>query len=410
MTVAGEHQTQPEPFWRDADRPVTNRYPVARSPGIDSLTGIRGVAALWVFLTHYQAVMAACLHSPTIENSSFLYNGFRGVDLFFVLSGFILMHVHGEDFRQFRWEAFRRFYILRFFRVYPLNAVVLLALVPISFALPDLVDWFRMDRGVPIPYHSKDFSAAGFVQSLSLAQTWTLVKPGEWNGPAWSLSAEVFGYAFFPALAYFLIWRRSAAVCLVGAFASLTVLMILLIAFKHTQDSPTGTFGLIRMIFGFVAGMSMARCYHLWHETTRLGAPVGLASLAFIVATLSVPVANMLVVYGFAGLIFALAYQRGPVNALLSSGPAMALGRISFSFYLVHYVPLKVALWQSQTTFADSSLPVRILLLVSAACACLILAVITYYAVELPLQRHARAILRRNRDVFPATVVSVKTI
>jgi peptidoglycan/LPS O-acetylase OafA/YrhL len=92
----------------------------------------------------------------------------------------------------------------------------------------------------------------------------------------------------------------------------------------------------------------------------------------------------------------------------------MAFGRISFSFYLVHYVLhyvlLKVELWQSQTTFADSSLTVRILLLVSAACACLFLAVITYYAVELPLQRHARAILRRNRDVFPATVVSVKTI
>jgi peptidoglycan/LPS O-acetylase OafA/YrhL len=126
---------------------------------------------------------------------------------------------------------------------------------------------------------AKGFSAAGFVQSLFLAQPWTLIKPGEWNGPAWSLSAQVFGYAFFPVLARFLIWRRSAAVCRVSVFASLTVLMIQLIIFQHTQDSPTGTFGLIRMTFGFVAGMSMSRCCHLWHETTGLGAPVGLASL-----------------------------------------------------------------------------------------------------------------------------------
>src|SRR4051794_24814627 len=76
------------------------------SRSIDSLTGIRGVAALWVFLTHYQAVMAAYLHSPEINDNAFLYNGFRGVDLFFVLSGFILMHVHGEDFRTFREDSF----------------------------------------------------------------------------------------------------------------------------------------------------------------------------------------------------------------------------------------------------------------------------------------------------------------
>ena len=63
-----------------------------------------------MLLTHYQAVMAAYLQEPAIADNSFLYNVFRGVDLFFVLSGFILMHVHKDDFRQLAGKPVRRFY------------------------------------------------------------------------------------------------------------------------------------------------------------------------------------------------------------------------------------------------------------------------------------------------------------
>jgi peptidoglycan/LPS O-acetylase OafA/YrhL len=365
-----------------------------RARGIDSLTGIRGVAAVYVFLTHYQTVMAAYLQSPAIEQNLFLYNGFRGVDLFFVLSGFILMHVHGEEFRSYRAEALSRFYILRFFRVYPLNTAVLLALLPIYFCLPDLVTWFRVDHGVPIPYHSHDFSVAGFVQSLFLAQTWTVLKLGEWNGPAWSLSAEVFGYALFPVLAHFLIRRRSPVGSIGYAVASLGILMLLLAMFGHTQDSPTGSFGLIRMIFGFVAGMAMARCFQLWPEAKSWANALAIASVVVIVATLSVRYINMFVVFGFCGLIFALAYQKGIINTLLSSRPAMFLGRISFSLYMIHYVPLKMSLWLLQTRLADSGLAVRVACLISVAGLCLCLAVATHLFLELRFQRYGRLVLR----------------
>ena len=368
-----------------------------RGRSIASLTGIRGVAAVWVMMTHFQSVMAHYLGAPGIIDNSFLYNGFRGVDLFFVLSGFILMHVHADDFRTFEPDLLRRFYILRFFRVYPLNTVILLALVPMALLLPDLVAWFRFDHGIPIAYHSHDFSAAGFVQSLLLAQTWTVVKLGEWNGPAWSLSAEVFGYTMFPALAYAIVRRTSAIVCVGGAIASLGVLMGLLVAFHHTQDSPTGTFGLIRMIFGFVAGMFLARCFQLAPDAHRLGSGLTIASLAFIVATLSLGSAAMFIVFGFAALILGLAYQRGPVDALLSSRPAMFLGRISFSLYMIHYVPLKVALWLLQdTALGASSLAVRTACLCGVLLLCFGLAIIVHDQLELRFQRLARKVLRRR--------------
>lgn len=349
-------------------------------------------------MTHFQAVMSAYLNAPSINGSSFLYNGFRGVDLFFVLSGFILMHVHGEEFRLYDRDTLQRFYILRFFRVYPLNTALLLALVPMAILLPELVNWFRFDHGIPIPYHSHDFSAAGFVQSLLLAQTWTLLKLGEWNGPAWSLSAEVFGYALFPILANWIVRRNQAVTCVMGAAGSLITLIALLILFHHTQDSPTGTFGLIRMLFGFIAGMFMARCFALLPTAAVTGERVIVASLIFLVAALTIRWANMLVVFGFCGLIFGLAYKKGPVNAVLSSRPIMFLGQISFSLYMIHYIPLKVSLWLLQTTsLSDAGLPIRIGCLVGLLLFCLGLAIVVHDQIELRFQRLARNLLRRMK-------------
>jgi peptidoglycan/LPS O-acetylase OafA/YrhL len=325
-----------------------------------------------------------------------MYNGFRGVDLFFVLSGFILMHVHGSDFRRVTYAETRDFYILRFFRVYPLNTVVLLALLPIGLAMPGLVQWFRYDHGVPIPYHSHDFSLAGFVQSLFLAQTWTVLKLGEWNGPSWTLSAEVFGYALFPLLASLLIRQRSRAACLCLALGSLATLVVLLEAFGHGRDNPTGSFGLIRMLFCFVAGMSLSRCRQLWPTTSSPGTLVTLSSIAVCAATLLSPATCLLIVFGFAGLIFGLAFRQGPVNAIMESRLAMFMGRISFSFYLIHFIPLKVSLWLMQTQFADTSLSFRLLYLVGLVAFCVALATVTHHLLEVPFQRLARRLLARE--------------
>lgn len=389
---------------------VPNPAAPSRALSIPSLTGIRGVAAVWVLLTHYQAVLAAYLDNPAINDNSFLYNGFRGVDLFFVLSGFILMHVHENDFRQLESKSVRRFYLLRFFRVYPLNTAVLLALIPLALWLPAVVDWFRFDHGTPIPYHSHDFSAAGFVQSLLLAQSWTVLKLGEWNGPAWSLSAEVFAYAMFPVLAWTLIRARSALLCTVGALLSLAVLMGLLVVGHHTQDSPTGTFGLIRCVFGFTAGACMARAFQLRPASDRaaswLGAPIAWISVAIIAVALSAPRLNMFIVFGFCGLIYALAFQRGVFNAIFSSGPAMFLGRISFSLYMIHYIPLKLSIWLLQTRLDTASFEVRVACVVAIPLICIAIAMVAYYAIELPFQRFARSIVRRKRDVTLPTALA----
>jgi peptidoglycan/LPS O-acetylase OafA/YrhL len=152
------------------------------------------------------------------------------------------------------------------------------------------------------------------------------------------------------------------------------------------------------MVFGFVAGMAMARCFQLRPAAGRMGGPLAWAAIVFIAASLTVAWANMFVVFGFTALIFALAYQQGAVNTLMSSGPAMFLGRISFSLYMIHYVPLKMSLWLLQTQLGGSSLTTRLACLVAIPLLCLGLAVATHQWLEVPFQRQARAVLGKGRD------------
>jgi peptidoglycan/LPS O-acetylase OafA/YrhL len=368
-------------------------FPTRAIPG---LTGVRGIAALYVFLTHYQLLLAVALQNPGIKNNPFMYNGFRGVDLFFVLSGFILMHVHSRDFKQLKRPALRVFYALRFLRVYPLNTIILVGLLPIALGMPDLVAWCRLNDGVDPQYHLHEFSAAGFLQSLFLAQTWTFIKLGEWNGPSWTLSAEVFGYAGFPFLAFVLNRSRSSVLCTVAACCLLLTLTVLLITFRHADNNPTGSFGLIRMIFGFSAGMCLCRTFHLWKPRRAMGSVITLGSVLFISMALSIREINVLAVWGFAGLILGLGYQQGPVSALMASRPVMFLGKISFSFYLIHYLPLKISIWLLETSDRELGLGVRIAALIAVPAICLIGAMLMYRYIELPIQHLARQLLRRS--------------
>ena len=366
----------------------------AGAGAIPSLTGIRGVAAFYVFLTHAQVVLATYLAAPAINDNGFLYNGFRGVDLFFVLSGFILMHVHEIDFVTFRREQVWSFYVLRFFRVYPLNALILLALVPLVLAAPGFVDWTRFAHGVPARYHEHDFSAAGFAQSLLLAQCWSVIKPGQWNGPAWSLSAEVFGYASFPLLAWVAVRCRSAGLAAAAAAASLLALIVAIYVCHHAADNPTAGFGLVRMGGCFVAGIALQRCYRVWQGGAGLASALTVLSVGWIVLCLLWRPLNVFVLLGFGGVILGLAYRRGPVNAALESPLALFLGRISFSFYVVHYIPLRLSLWLFETRLHDTPLWLRVGCLVVLLGLCVGAATALQRCFEVPCQRLARRVLK----------------
>ncbi|HEX4849529.1 MAG TPA: acyltransferase family protein, partial [Puia sp.] len=62
---------------------------------ISNLTPLRGIAALWVFFFHFQGLIATFIHSNTTH---LVELGYLMVDLFFIMSGFIILHVYGDKF------------------------------------------------------------------------------------------------------------------------------------------------------------------------------------------------------------------------------------------------------------------------------------------------------------------------
>src|ERR1700737_1580219 len=159
-----------------------------RKPAIPPLTGIRFFAALSVALFHLSLPVATALR---LSMGHFFDNGGAPVELFFMLSGFILTYTHPEV-ADYTVSTAKRFYFSRFSRIYPTYFVGWLIFAP--FIYSNLVSLHGTGAG---PYARL---AIYGVPSLFLVQAWVPTMANAWNTPSWSLSAEAFFYALFPFL------------------------------------------------------------------------------------------------------------------------------------------------------------------------------------------------------------------
>jgi peptidoglycan/LPS O-acetylase OafA/YrhL len=164
------------------EEPVTEeRSNVAERKHIRGLTGLRGIGALWVVLFHLTFGRGI----PVIDL------GFLGVDLFFILSGFVLSYVSITNIDTVpRYLEFLR---QRLTRIYPLHLFTLCILAMIVLFVPGFSERYNVPR----------FEPDAFVASLLLIQNWFYWLPGCWNAPSWSLSAEWFAYLTFPICQFF---------------------------------------------------------------------------------------------------------------------------------------------------------------------------------------------------------------
>ena len=184
-------------------RALSPCYPgyMATRDELDALTGLRGIAALWV-LAYHAGLSAA---------------GYLGVDLFFVLSGFIIAYNYADARLAEDGRRYREFLWRRLARIYPAYlAALLLTLAAVAVLAPWEVSLRK----------SAHFTAEGFWASVFMVQAWTVPVPRVWNVPGWSVSAEWAAYLAFPLIAAPRSPRRvdahrdagdRAAVCAAGA-------------------------------------------------------------------------------------------------------------------------------------------------------------------------------------------------
>lgn len=292
-----------------------------------ALTALRGIAALCVVLFHYSVGSFPNLHLT--ETTYFVGKSYLFVDLFFALSGFILMHVYGRSFADGPSAAtLGPFLRARLARLYPLHLVILGGLVLLELVkLATGLDAFGGSHTLAtLPGSLLLLNAAGIYDTLT------------WNGPSWSISAEwVVGLAF-PLLVPVVARLRPAGLLLL--YVATLAGFALLSAGPRLDLDLTSDWGVPRCVLGFTGGMAL---YRVWRD----GAPgwmaadaAALAAAAGIILAMHLNMRGVFVVPLFGLLILCLAQNTAWVGRALGTRPMVFLGEISYAIYLAQILLL----------------------------------------------------------------------
>jgi peptidoglycan/LPS O-acetylase OafA/YrhL len=296
---------------------------MSRPQAIPALTSIRGAAAWWVVVYHFRE------HLP-LQRPEWLLavaaHGYLAVDLFFILSGFVLALNYAERFRDNLAGAII-FYRLRFARIYPLHFVILtlFLLNPLAIAL--------FSKGGDTSGYGWDY----FVLSLFLVQNWGFSTELAWNVPAWSISTEAFAYLFFPLAA--LLMGRVIVTGRAALLVMAALLAVLAVAAGHSLGDDIPGFGLTRCCLEFSLGMLIWRLRdRLGFATPRLSHAAMLLTAGLVLAYALLPIGDAFVMpAAFALLIFGLADPLTRFGVWLDASWLKTLGLISYSTYLSHF-------------------------------------------------------------------------
>lgn len=170
--------------------PAEVRPVVKADSRIPALDGLRGVASLMVLAYHFGPHIVRDAGSPF----QFLHRippfWFEGVDLFFVLSGFLISGILVDTRESARY--FQTFYARRFFRIFPLYYVVLFG-YGLTIALWDVNTGARLFEN-PLPFWTYTL----YMQNFAMAATNTF--GAIWMAGSWSLAIEEQFYLTLPAL------------------------------------------------------------------------------------------------------------------------------------------------------------------------------------------------------------------
>ena len=406
-----------------------------RAPLIGALTGIRALAAFWVFLRHFRTEIVDALGpGPFTRFVIHLSSaGYLGVDLFFILSGFILTYTHLSTMtRRYSWRTAVGFLWLRLARVWPLTAFVLM-LFGAYFIFQALTS------GDPSFLAQAD--PGRLLMHLTLLNGW-FPSTLDWNGVDWSVSAEWMAYLTFAVGV--VVLARFAAVASRRVMITLIVLLMLPVLvvgismqddtiFLFANDSYVTAAGVlpIRVLgefwIGAVLSLLLRRYLGEASDAPRsnrfrslpLATVSAVAALAvLLVVAYNDPLHNMragqqefhqgidmiapsesIIVLPFLVLLIAsLAIcPRDPLSRLLSTRPFLLAGRASFAFYLVHPLVIGAGLLAAAKLHAESG-PALVAVGVATAAAAWLCAWVLWRFIEEP----SRKLLRR---MLPPSVI-----
>ena len=360
------------------------------------IDGLRAIAVSAVIVSHMGYPFA-----------QYLPGGFIGVDIFFVISGFLITGILYRELQADRF-SFWDFYDRRARRILP--ALLLVCVVSFPFA------WVLMSPQQFAAFSQSLVSIGLFASNFYFWLTSDYFAPSAEEMAmlhTWSLAVEEQFYVFFP-LVFLALWRRGRMV--VGL--SLGLLVSLALAELWGRLAPQAGFYLVltrawELLAGSLAGYCVARYGlpdgqvgpALWRGIGKfrglLGglAALGLGvSLVFYHHDLVVPGLLFVLPVGSTVLLLICVYGSGGLLRVLASGPMVAVGLISYSMYLWHQ-PVFALLRLSQLSVPSAG---QMLLALAAVVG---LAWLSWAFVEQPFRR-----IRSRRQVAFGGLVAAMAV
>jgi peptidoglycan/LPS O-acetylase OafA/YrhL len=384
---------------------------------IRSIEGLRGIAALLVALFHAY-VYSRWGGFPA--QSGVLQHAWLFVDLFFVISGYVMASAYSERLDSPR-PAFA-YMVRRFFRLYPLHlvttATALLAVVGVQ-TLKLILANYGWKLGNEAPFGVEFFNLKLLGLDLLLLQGVGIMRMEIHNYPSWSISVEIWLYLVFALL---MLVVKGRAFRIVASAAIVALCVVYFVAYWSTapQDLRTlDTRGMPRGLLSFFQGVLLFHIYrHVgpWLGGATRGAvpPVGgrpkapgrrlsigaLSAAQLVAAGLALYLVDrqhllgtfqLVIPFSFALLVLLLLPDRGVVAYLLQTRPVQWMGRLSYSIYLTHVTVLTVVDWVGRTVPEPAKHLVGLVYLGAVFA----FSALTYRYIEAPWRERGKAIADR---------------
>lgn len=283
---------------------------------LNSLQSIRAFATIFVLLYHSTILF------KTSYNYEFMYDifsfGYAGVDIFFVLSGFLMFFLHSSDIGNSK--VLKTFILKRFIRIYPIYWVVLLIII--------FLNTFISNLGTE---DSKDF--------INVLKSFILIPQSQDDlllSVSWTLSYEIFFYLCFCLL---FIFNKNLRIIL-GAVWIIVFIVLLFI----NVESYIVNFLFDPINFEFLLGVLIARIvlsksqikYSLYYVSGLIF--WGFAILIEIYQLIEI---NRVIQFGIPSTLIIMGVVSKEISGTIKKSKVLTyLGDASYSIYLTHYLLL----------------------------------------------------------------------
>jgi peptidoglycan/LPS O-acetylase OafA/YrhL len=347
---------------------------------IKELDGLRGIAVVLVMASHiFRRANEFTQHPILYFISNAAAIGWIGVDIFFVLSGFLITSILFNA--REKQHYFRNFYVRRILRIVPLYYAVMLIvfLIVIPIKTPEFVD--KIPQLIPF--------------QLLYLQNWVVLTPWAQSslyiGVTWSLAIEEQFYLFWPALVYFIkkesLFKLGLGYFLLSGIIRATGILLWKDTFQAIHFFYYNSFTRFdELIFGGLLAIAISSNY--WREKIKtIAQPTLFASLFFFIALWvidqsplnfkHIPInlagyTSMSILTGALISVFVIHPENSKIRQVFRNGMLVFLGKYSYAMYLFHIPVLLILLdllwwthyrgWKMYLLFIASSFLVTIAL------------------------------------------------